>query len=97
MAGGMYYALRSKKDGQYIAARPDIDRPDRKYLLVFREDYDALSYLSTHAKELAVHFGTEHLTTDQLKTAIERWSYEGVGLVSDSLLPQVDFMAKRFL
>ncbi len=97
MAGGRYYALRSKKDGQYIAARPDQDRPDRKYLLVFREDCEALSSLTAHAQELAPNFGTEHLTTDQLKVAIERWSYEGVGLVSDSLLPQVDFMAKRFL
>ena len=47
------YVIRSKRDGKYLVARlPEKSGIEASYLLVFKQDYDALSYISTHGQEL---------------------------------------------
>ena len=62
-----HYLIRSKVDGQYLAARPrsdteDSDRPAPSYLLMFKEHADALSYLNMHGAAVADRFAVELLT-----------------------------------
>ena len=59
-----YYLLRSKTTGQYLVARPFLpgrhpEEPTDPYLLLFVADFDALSYLNTHAGEFASQFAIE--------------------------------------
>jgi hypothetical protein len=99
MVSQVYYLARSKADGQYLAARPHAN-PDAaptqqpSYLLMFREHYEALSYLNTHAKELADRFAIESISGTQLETLLKRWDFSGVGIVQDPLLPKVEFLAR---
>lgn len=44
MFSEVYYLVRSKADGRYLAALPN--REALGYLLLFRENFDALSYLN---------------------------------------------------
>ncbi|MGD1905098.1 MAG: hypothetical protein ACFB0C_03790 [Leptolyngbyaceae cyanobacterium] len=83
-----YYLLRAKQDGRHLAARDD----DKTYLLLFIADHDALSYLTAHAQEMGDRFTIEPLSATQLKDTFSRWSFSGIGLVRDPLIPRIDFM-----
>ncbi|MBD2364160.1 hypothetical protein [Anabaena sp. UHCC 0399] len=90
MLSEVYYILRSKADGRYLTARPNEDAS--VYLLLFQENFDALSYLNTHAPEVANRFAVESLPGTQLGSLLKRWGFTGVGIVTDPLLPKVDFL-----
>ncbi|AUT03796.1 hypothetical protein ACQFX9_04965 [Aliinostoc sp. HNIBRCY26] len=90
MLSEVYYILRSKADGRYLTARPSEETSG--YLLLFRENFDALSYLNTHAPEVANRFAIESLPGTQLGSLLKRWGFIGVGIVTDPLLPKVDFL-----
>lgn len=92
MHATLYYTLRSRADGNYLAAHPDPDSA-HKYLLVFAEHYDALSYLNTHGSEVAQHFMAESVGKSQIRGILDRWQYQGVGVVKDPLLPRIEFMS----
>lgn len=83
-----YYLLRAKQDGRHLAAREG----DKTYLLLFTADYDALSYLNAHAKEMCDRFAIEPIVATQLKDTLSRWGFTGIGLVRDPLIPRIDFM-----
>ncbi len=89
----IHYLLRSKMDGQYVTAR--LKNPDNNteinYVLLFKEDYDALSYVNTHALDVAHHFAVESVTGNQLKNQLQRWGFAGVGLVQEPLEPKIQF------
>lgn len=90
MLSEIHYILRSKADGRYLAARPHEDAST--YLLLFRENFDALTYLNTHAPEVANRFAIESIPGTQLGSLLKRWGFTGVGVVTDPLLPKVDFL-----
>ena len=91
MLSQIYYLLRSKVDGSYVSANPDSDS-GVKFLLLFREDFDAHSYLNTHAPDVADRFAIESIPGTQLKTILKRWSFQGVGVIKDPLLPNIEFL-----
>lgn len=94
----LYYLVRSRVDGQYLAAQPrnaSGDRPAPSYLLLFKEHADALSYLNTHGAEIADRFSVETMAGPQLSGLMNRWGYAGVGIVNDPLLPQVEFLTRQ--
>ncbi len=95
MLSETYYLVRSKADGSYLAAHPR-QNPDRveqeSFVLLFREHFDALSYLNTHAAELADRFSVESILGSQIGNLLKRWAFTGVGLVNDPLLPRVEFL-----
>ncbi|MDB9446517.1 hypothetical protein NWP22_02090 [Anabaenopsis tanganyikae CS-531] len=93
MFSEIYYILRSSTDGRYLVAHPDAESSG--YLLLFRENFDALSYLNTHAGQLANRFAVESVLATQLGNLLKRWGFSGVGIVIDPLLPKVDFMQHR--
>ncbi|HLP89927.1 MAG TPA: hypothetical protein VK184_15225 [Nostocaceae cyanobacterium] len=86
----VYYLVRSKSDGRYLTARPDGESSG--YLLLFKEDFDALSYLNTHAGELASRLTVESISNSQIAGLLKRWGFVGVGMVSDPLLPKIEFL-----
>ncbi|MBD0268317.1 MAG: hypothetical protein ICV77_08480 [Cyanobacteria bacterium Co-bin8] len=96
----LYYLLRSRLDGSYLAAKPrqanpDPDKPPPAgFLLVFSADYDALSYLNTHAPDLASKFSVETVASSQLEPVLSRWGFQGVGMVSEPMQPQVEFFKR---
>lgn len=95
MLSQTYYLIRSQADGSYLAAHPrstDADTPSPAFLLVFRDYADALSYLNTHAAELTEQFAVETLAATQLKSTLDRWSFSGLGMVQDPLIPTVEFL-----
>ena len=92
----LYYLLRSRADGSYLVARPHgSGAPNQPtptgFLLVFTADYDALSYLNAHAPELSDKFAIETITASTLKPLLSRWDFQGLGMVNDPRLPQVEF------
>lgn len=96
MVSQLYYLLRSRADGSYLVARPHggggpDQPPPTGFLLVFTADYDALSYLNAHAPELSDKFAIETITASSLKPLINRWDFQGLGMVNDPRLPQVEF------
>jgi hypothetical protein len=98
MVSQLYYLLRSRIDGQYLAARPRTDTPPDPdqpspagFLLVFSADYDALSYLNAHAPELSDKFAVETVMAANLKSLMGRWNFQGLGMVKDPRLPEVEF------
>ncbi len=97
MFSQVYYLLRSKADGSYLVARLG-DRPsadnNTQYLLMFKESFDALSYLNTHGFDVRESFAVESISGNQLGNLLQRWGFKGVGIVQDPLLPKVDFLAK---
>ncbi|MEO0490295.1 MAG: hypothetical protein AAF215_29560 [Cyanobacteria bacterium P01_A01_bin.123] len=94
MLSQTYYLLRSQVDGQYLVARPRIGETPSSggFLMLFAADYDALSYVNAHGAEVASQFKVETLAGTQLKPLLDRWGFEGIGLVKDPLVPQVEFM-----
>ncbi len=94
MFSEVYYLLRSKADGRYLVARPNPDNAST-YLLLFRENFDALSYLNTHAAEVANRFSVESLPSAQLGSLLQRWGFTGVGIVSDPLVPNIEFLQQK--
>jgi len=92
MHATLYYTLRSRADGNYLAAHPDPDSVHR-YLLVFAEHFEALSYLNTHGSDVAQQFTVESVGKSQIRGILDRWQYQGIGVVKDPLLPQIEFMS----
>ncbi|MEO0768538.1 MAG: hypothetical protein AAFY72_03760 [Cyanobacteria bacterium J06649_4] len=94
-----YYLLRSKKSGNYLFARPSMQGehpeapPSNPFLLLFIADFDAMSYINTHAKEVADQFLVEYCDQTKIKGICDRWSYKGVGIVNDPLVPRVEFLS----
>ncbi len=98
MVSQLYYLLRSRADGSYLAAHPTADdatNPDQPppagFLLVFSADYEALSYLNTHAPDLSGKFAVEPITPSSLKPLLSRWNFQGLGMVQDARMPEVEF------
>ncbi len=96
MISQLYYLLRSRADGSYLVAHPhgkgDPDKPSPTgFLLVFTADYDALSYLNAHAPDLSDKFAVETIAASSLKPLISRWDFQGLGMVNDARLPEVEF------
>jgi hypothetical protein len=90
MLSDVYYIVRSKTDGKYLTARIEDEQPG--YLLMFKENFDALSYLNTHAADLANRLAVESLPGSQIGTLLKRWGFAGVGIVNDPLLPKIEFL-----
>lgn len=93
-----YYLLRVKTTGKYLVARPPAtdghpEQPSDPFLLLFIADFDALSYLNAHAKEHADQFSVEYCDRKQIKAICDRWSYKGVGIVNDPLVPRIEFLS----
>jgi hypothetical protein len=86
----IYYLIRSKSDGRHLAALPKDN--SSSYLLIFRENYDAMSYLNAHAANLADRFAVESFPSTQLGGLLKRWGFSGVGVVEDPLVPTIDFL-----
>jgi hypothetical protein len=89
MQNQIYYALRSRSEGNYLVAHVETDT---SYLLLFTEYADALSYLNTHSPEHRDRFAVDSIPNTQISSIIKRWSLEGIGLVQDPLLPTVKFL-----
>ena len=96
-----YYLIRSRADGSYLVAHPHADetaktaqRPSPSFLLLFREHFDALSYLNTHASGVADRFMVEPIAGTQIDNVLKRWSFTGIGVVQDPLIPNIEFLAK---
>ncbi len=92
-----YYLLRAKSTGQYLVARPPIEgghpeQPTDPFLLLFVADFDALSYLNAHAGDHAAQFSVEYCDRTQIKKICDRWSYKGIGVVNDPLVPRIEFL-----
>ncbi len=94
MFSEIYYLVRSKADGRYLTAHIN-NEEGSGYLLLFREQFDALSYLNTHAGDLANRLAVESLPGSQIKGLLKRWSFSGVGIVSDPLLPKIEFLKQN--
>lgn len=90
MFSEVYYLVRSPADGRYLTAHPE--KEGMAYLLLFREHFDALSYLNTHGGELANRLAVESLPGSQLGGLLKRWDFVGVGIVTDPLIPKIDFL-----
>ena len=90
----IHYILRSRFDGQYVTARlkNTDNNGEINYLLLFKEDYEALSYVNTHAPDVAGRFAVESVTGTQLKNQLQRWGFAGVGLVQEPLEPKIQFL-----
>ncbi len=89
------YLIRSQVDGQYLVARPKADDSKSGYLIMFREHFDALSYLNTHASDVAARFGVESVSGSQLKNLLQRWGFQGIALVEDPLVPKIQFLSQQ--
>ncbi|MCA1993909.1 MAG: hypothetical protein LDL41_17965 [Coleofasciculus sp. S288] len=94
MVSQIYYLILSRADGRYLVAQPNpsADSTGAGYLLMFREHYDALSYLNTHGAGVADRFAVESVSGSQLKSLLERWGFTGVGVVQDPLVPHIEFL-----
>ena len=97
MFSQIYYLILSRADGRYLVAKPNSGTQDTGagYLLMFREHFDALSYLNTHGADVADRFAVESLTGPQIKNLLNRWGYSGVAIVQDPLVPQIEFLSQR--
>jgi hypothetical protein len=93
MLSELYYLIRSRADGRYLTAKVEATQDEKElhFLLIFREHHEALTYLNTHAAELAQHFSVETLLGTQLKPLLLRWGYQGVGQVKDPIEPSIQF------
>jgi hypothetical protein len=95
MLSQTHYLIRSRVDGQYLVARlksRDDSKTEVSYILLFQENYDALTYLNQHAAGMSDRFAVESLPATQLKGLMKRWGFQGIGLVSDPLEPQIQFL-----
>jgi hypothetical protein len=96
MLSQVYYLVRSRADGRYLVAHPNQDRPLGEalgYLLLFREHFEALSYLNTHGSDVAERFAVESIPGKQVGSLLQRWGFTGVGIVQDPLLPKIEFLS----
>ena len=95
MLSKVYYLIRSRADGHYLVAHPDrnVQPSEPGYLLLFCEHFDALSYLNTHGSTAAAHWAVESISRAQLGGLFKRWSFTGIGIVQDPLLPEVEFLS----
>ncbi len=95
MLSQIHYTVRSKVDGKYLVAR--INKGENEatisYLLVFQENFEALSYLNTHGSDVSDRFIVESSSGTQLKAILQRWDFQGIGLVKDPLLPRIEFLS----
>ncbi len=99
MYSEIHYLIRSQIDGSYVAAHPDRGNMSEKsadagYLLLFRENFDALSYMNKYAPDLKDRVAIESVPGSQLGAILNRWGFKGVGIVQDPLLPRVEFLTK---
>jgi hypothetical protein len=94
MFSQIYYVIRSRADGSYLAAHPNSSSnpADTGYLLMFRENFEALSYLNTHGASVADRFTVESVPGSQLKNLLKRWGFVGMGMVIDPLIPSIEFL-----
>ena len=94
MFSQIYYLILSRADGRYLVAKPHTgdDSAGTNYLLMFRERFDALSYLNAHGSDVADRFAVETVSGTQLKSLLKRWGFTGVGVVQDPLVPQIEFL-----
>jgi hypothetical protein len=90
MLSQSYFVVRSQTSGQYLVAHPSED-PSIGFLLVFSNDYDALSYINTHAQSSRGDGRVETIAVTSLRPTLDRWQLKGIGVVSDPLIPQVEF------
>jgi len=91
MYSDIFYLIRSKLDGKYLVAHPKT-KEGMGYLILFKEHFDALSYMNKYAEDVRDRFSVESLPSSQLKTLVKRWEFEGVGIVQDPLLPRIEFL-----
>ncbi len=92
-----YYLVRSRADGQYLVARlsqPTPDVVDPGYVLLFREHFEALTYLNTHGRDIADRFAVESIPGTQVESLMKRWNFTGIGVVEDPIPPKVAFLAR---
>ena len=61
---------------------------------MFREDFEALSYLNAHGANVRDRFTVESVPGSQLKNLIQRWNFSGVGMVVDPLIPTIEFLSR---
>ena len=87
------YLIRSKQDGKYLVARMPSGNIETSYLLVFQQDYDAMSYINTHGREFSDRLTVETASPMQLRSLMQRWNYDGFGIVKDPLLPEIQFVS----
>ena len=94
MFSQIYYLILSRADGRYLVAQPNVGAQETEagYLLMFRERFDALSYLNAHGADAADRFAVESVSGTQLKGLLKRWGFTGVGIVQDPLVPQIEFL-----
>jgi len=96
MLSQVYYLVRSRADGRYLLAHPRTDAESGEtpgYLLMFREHFEALSYLNTHGLAVAERFAVESVPATQIGSLLKRWGFTGVGIVQDPLLPKIEFLS----
>jgi len=95
MFSQIYYVARSRQNGDYLTARLKQQNSDAlaQYLLLFKEDFEVLSYLNTHASDLSDRFAVESVAGNQISGLLKRWSFSGIGLVQDPLTPRIELMA----
>lgn len=97
MFSQVYYVIRSTADGRYLVAHPESNSGTTNptgYLLMFDQDFEALSYLNTHGADVANRFAIESVPGSQLNNLLKRWGFAGVGVVRDPLLPTIEFFAQ---
>jgi hypothetical protein len=93
MFSQIHYLILSRADGRYLVANnTGADSAKASYLLMFREHFDALSYLNAHGADVADRFTVESVSGTQLKGLLKRWGFTGVGIVQDPLVPQIEFL-----
>lgn len=95
MLAEIHYLVRSKVDGQYLVARLKAEENEAtaSYLLLFQEHFEALSYLNTHGAGVASQFAVESIAATHLKSILQRWGFQGVGLVQEPLEPRIQFLS----
>lgn len=96
MFSQIYYVVRSRSDGRYLTAHPETASKGSNspsFLLLFNEDFEALSYLNTHGADVADRFAVESVAGSQLKNLLKRWGFAGVGVIRDPLLPSIEFFS----
>jgi hypothetical protein len=97
-ADGQYLVARTRAEPRQRAEQRgdagagDAQAGDAKYLLVFKEHYDALSYINTHGADVANRFAVESIAGTQLGNLLKRWGFMGMGMVEDPLLPRIEFL-----
>jgi hypothetical protein len=95
MLSQVHYLIRSKIDGQYLVAhlKTKEREGEANYLLLFEEHFEALSYLNTHGADVAERFAIESIPATQLKNLLQRWGFQGIGVVTEPLEPRIQFLS----